>query len=387
MASIVPVVEPARSEEGKVLFTGEKGPLLRLLVKNTLLTGVTLGIYRFWAKTELRRWYWSHIRLEGAPLEYTGRGIELFKGFLIAIAILAGLSIVVGITLHFLASVDPILETVGNLAYSLFLLALFQVAAFRATRYRLSRTTWCGIRFGLAGDSGEVLRLGLLYGLLTAVTLGIGYPWMRMALLKYRIDHMRFGTGAFAFAGKGRDLLLSWLAPWSSFAILVGLFVYAAATAEGQGKGELPLPIFLAMVALIAGASIAYAWYRVEEFRYVAAQTFFGDAAFYSGLTFGRIMFVLAMVGLGTGLAFVVLALLFGFGGATLGPLAAIVMIPLFYLAMSLGVGLVRYVVTREVANTLEVKKGETFHGAVQGADRGPRQGEGLADALDVDAF
>lgn len=34
-----------------VEFTGLRGSLFKILLKNTLLSFVTLGIYRFWAKT------------------------------------------------------------------------------------------------------------------------------------------------------------------------------------------------------------------------------------------------------------------------------------------------------------------------------------------------
>ena len=50
---------------------------------NLLLRVLTLGIYHFWAKTEVRKRIWSAIRINDEPLTYTGRGMELFLGFLI----------------------------------------------------------------------------------------------------------------------------------------------------------------------------------------------------------------------------------------------------------------------------------------------------------------
>src|SRR4026209_1000709 len=55
----------------------------RLAIVNFLLNLVTLTIYRFWAKTNVRRHIWSCVHIYGQPLEYTGRGIEIFKGALI----------------------------------------------------------------------------------------------------------------------------------------------------------------------------------------------------------------------------------------------------------------------------------------------------------------
>ena len=56
--------------------------LLKLHAVNTLLTVVTLSVWRFWAVTRVRRLLWAHIRFDGQPLEYTGNGLEIFVGFL-----------------------------------------------------------------------------------------------------------------------------------------------------------------------------------------------------------------------------------------------------------------------------------------------------------------
>ena len=57
--------------------------LIGLSFINTLFRLTTLGIYHFWAKTEVRQRIWSAIRINDEPLTYTGRGMELFVGFLI----------------------------------------------------------------------------------------------------------------------------------------------------------------------------------------------------------------------------------------------------------------------------------------------------------------
>src|SRR6185437_9615849 len=72
----------------RVGFDARPG-LTWLLIKNFLLTIVTLGFYRFWARVRVRRYFWSSLRLADEPLEYTGTGLELFVGFLIAVAVIA----------------------------------------------------------------------------------------------------------------------------------------------------------------------------------------------------------------------------------------------------------------------------------------------------------
>ena len=70
-------------------YTGEGGPLFRLATVNSVLTLITLGIYRFWARTRVRRYIWSSTTAGGDSFQYTGSGLEKLLGFLVAVVILA----------------------------------------------------------------------------------------------------------------------------------------------------------------------------------------------------------------------------------------------------------------------------------------------------------
>ena len=59
----------------------ETCPLCKIHIVNILLTIVTIGLYRFWAKTRIRQYLWNHLEVEGDRLEYTGTGKELMLGF------------------------------------------------------------------------------------------------------------------------------------------------------------------------------------------------------------------------------------------------------------------------------------------------------------------
>src|SRR5215475_6536919 len=89
-------------------FVGDTGDYWRLLIRGNVLVAVTLGIYRFWLSTDMRRFLWSHTQIGGETLEYTGRGIELFLGFLIAIAVLIPVSILLTV---------PVINAIASLFY------------------------------------------------------------------------------------------------------------------------------------------------------------------------------------------------------------------------------------------------------------------------------
>jgi uncharacterized membrane protein YjgN (DUF898 family) len=106
----------------------------------------TLGIYRFWLTTDIRRYLWSNTKLAGESIEYAGTAYELLLGFLIALAVL--MPLYAG---FFLLSLAP-----GNLWSSLGLLILIflgQFAVYQARRYRLTRTIYRGVRFHQTGSA------------------------------------------------------------------------------------------------------------------------------------------------------------------------------------------------------------------------------------------
>ncbi len=76
---------------GAVNFLGKEGAYWRLRIKGAALLVLTLGIYRFWFATDVRRYLWSNTEIGGETLEYTGLATELLGGFLIAVTIVGPL--------------------------------------------------------------------------------------------------------------------------------------------------------------------------------------------------------------------------------------------------------------------------------------------------------
>src|SRR5436305_3578126 len=74
--------------ENVVHFIGSSKEFWRLLARGAVLLMFTLGIYRFWLITDIRRFLWSNTSVADESLEYTGTARELLLGFLIAIAVL-----------------------------------------------------------------------------------------------------------------------------------------------------------------------------------------------------------------------------------------------------------------------------------------------------------
>jgi uncharacterized membrane protein YjgN (DUF898 family) len=183
-----PVATPV---ERRPSFHGEGSELFGLVVMNVLLSIVTVGIYSFWGRTRMRQYLWSATAFDGDRFDYHGTGDELLRGWLKAIGVLLALYAVMVLMMLAgdLASVLAVLVFWGCL------LTLIPFAIFAARRYRLSRTSWRGVRFSQHGDVRAFIKLWVSGALLTGITFTL-----------YRLNETRFGTGRFRYDGEGREL-------------------------------------------------------------------------------------------------------------------------------------------------------------------------------------
>ncbi|MGA7209623.1 MAG: DUF898 family protein [Pseudolabrys sp.] len=198
---------------GGVRFLGQRRSYWRLLIRGAALLMVTLGIYRFWLVTDVRRFLWSNTEIAGEPLEYTGTALELLLGFLVAIALL--IPIYAG---FFLAALD--LGLLGKLSGLLAFAALGvlgQYAIYRARRYRLTRTIYRGLRFHQSGSAWSYAIRATLWWIATIVTLGLAYPFQMASLERYKMRNTFYGDLAGRFEASGFALLFRGLPMWLLF--------------------------------------------------------------------------------------------------------------------------------------------------------------------------
>jgi len=402
----------------RVGFDARPG-LAWLLIKNFLLTLVTLGFYRFWARVRVRRYFWSGIRLADEPLEYTGTGLELFIGFLIAIAVIApfGIGYVV---LKRISLGNPLATGALSAAYFAFLIIFVQLVSFRARRYRLSRSAWRGIGARQTGSAWRYVGIFLMTGLLTVMTLGICAPWNSVACQRYKINNTWFGDSRFTVEAKAGDLLPAWIAVLALLvvpalvAIGLNLSIFSvAAHAQGQVHPAVKTPhpgaFLLLLVTFFAGIP-ALIVYWVAQFRYLASRTRLGEISFHSAARGGPVVWRSVLFGIALGATFLVLfggfmeiALVVGAKGAAVGASAAqkataiksaaIILLPAgigFYILAIMMTQILAYCVLRlgvlrHLATTLEIENFAAVEQVVQSS--APRQRFGIADSFEFGAF
>ncbi len=240
-------------------YDGRLGELYGIFLMNLLWTVLTLGIFRFWAVTRIRRYLWSRTRFQGERLEYTGTGGELFVGVLLAILMLIGALVVAGLLGAVLYAVWQPLAVVAVLLFEGGIIVVAAGVVFSAQRYKLSRTAWSGIRGGMTGSMLAYGLRSVLYGILAGLTLFQLSPWRSMRLAEQRIKASSLGNMRFRFQGRARAVygpfLLTLLGTLALLAVLAaGAWVVLqdylpAIQAAVARRGGAPTPADLMLVA------------------------------------------------------------------------------------------------------------------------------------------
>ena len=221
--NLINAAPPPVPEHGlDVWFVGSRSALFWLALRAGFWTILTLGFYRFWMKTRLRRWYWSAIRPGGHPLEYVGDPLEKLLGFFIAVVILTFYIGIVNLLLMFISFSFFQSSFIGYFTSVVGVIPVWFYAQYRARRYVLGRTRWRGVRFGLEKGAWGYAWRALVHWLVTICTLGILWPRMTFWLEKYKTDRTFFGSAKLVQGGRWQMLIPAAM-PFAVGVLLLGL--------------------------------------------------------------------------------------------------------------------------------------------------------------------
>ncbi|HUC48709.1 MAG TPA: DUF898 family protein [Xanthobacteraceae bacterium] len=411
--------EASIASAGAVHFLGRETAYWRLRIKGAALLMLTLGLYRFWFATDVRRFLWSNTEIAGDTLEYTGLATELLFGFLLAMAILVPLYTVFGIAALELTPRAPILIVAGLVTIAL----LGEFALYRARRYRLTRTVFRGVQFDQHGAAWRYAVYAVLWWSLAIVTLGLAYPWAQASLQRFKMAHTCFGDLEGSFAGKGASLFLRGLPIWLAVVgpIVFAFFALGALidwntlnTAVTQGDQATLAFIetstgfrrgvgiaFLCVAIAALAAVLLYPLFQAVSLRWWISGLRFGDVAVTSRLKTGQVyrvylrfflyilllMLVIAIAG--SICLFIVSELVGPRHDSELAELLATIVTVGLYVMIALGASTVHQVVVtfslwRLGLQSAELTGAEALNSVRAAGLPSSALGEGLADALGV---
>jgi uncharacterized membrane protein YjgN (DUF898 family) len=303
-----PVTHPPE----QLVFTYVKRPGLgKLTIVNFLLGLITLGFYRFWAKTNVRKHIWSSVHINNEPLEYTGTGMELFKGFLMVFLCFILPYIVALTALTAIQGPESPLAFALQMAFILVIYVLWGFAVYKARKFQLSRTNWRGIRGTLVGSA---MTYSLLYfGSLMAKSMSFGWatPVMNTVLAEQITNDMRFGDAAFKFKGRAGPLYptyaLCWFLTLAAVVVVIALLVGSSSISSyldqlfsGDASPE-SIQEYATFFAVAGGVlfllfmlivPMLWAVYSAKEIRTFAQYTRFDGVPFSINATAGSVIWL-----------------------------------------------------------------------------------------------
>ncbi len=411
--------EASIASAGPVQFLGHETAYWRLRIKGAALLMLTLGLYRFWFATDVRRFLWSNTEIAGDTLEYTGLATELLVGFLFAVAILVPLYTVFAIAALELSPRAPV-----SAAAAIVLVALLgEFALYRARRYRLTRTVFRGVQFDQHGAAWRYALYALMWWGVAIVTLGLAYPWAQAGLQRFKMSHTCYGDLEGSFAGRGTILFLRGFPIWLAVIgpVLFGFFMLGAMvdwnalnTAMAQGDQATLAFIeassgfrravgiaFLCVSISAVAAVLLYPLFQAVSLRWWISGLRFGDLAVTSHLKTGQIyriylrfvLYILALMVITAAAGGVCLFAASELVGprhdSKIAELLATVITVGLYVVIALGASTVHQVVVTFSLWRLGVQSadlaGEDALNSVRAAGLpSSALGEGLADALGV---
>lgn len=273
-------------------FHGSGAAFFALVLKNMLLTLLTLGIYLPWAKTERRKYLWQNIEIAGHRLRYHGTGKELLVGYakvVVGYLVFFGLPKLVGSIFGSTATI------VVQVLLFLGLMALIPYAIWGSRRYLLSRTSYRGARFRLEGDVKSFTRVLVGGYLLTIVTLGLYGPIWTNRIHKAMTDASALGTKHFAYDGEDKVVFRMAIKGLLLALVTFGLYFFwyqaqlqryqLAHTRFDGAHGELEITglellqlMVLQILALTCTLGLAFPWVAVYTLRFYLARLRFVGA-------------------------------------------------------------------------------------------------------------
>lgn len=382
-------------------YFGQGKPLFLLYLKTTFLTLITLGIYRFWGKTRIRKYIWSAVSLDEDTFEYTGTGLEKLLGFLVAVVILAVYLGIIQMALLFFGlsllseatTQAEQLAQLGTIYLTFFaVMPLLLFAQYRARRYKLSRTRWRGLRFGMENGAWGYAFRALWYYFLSGITIGILTPLSTFKLEKYMADRTWYGNVKFHQSGRWQDLY----GGFRHVLIALGIIVVCVVLLAIQS-----VP-FLAIIGVFVGYIwflIGLVFYRVFAFNYLTEGKVLDEKVTFLSVARTGAVVKIAIIGtvviavLFAVIAGVVSGIAYQMRDALIGleslPIGATIISIVLYVGMIIVTGGLNLVII--VQPVIEhVVNNVTVNGADHLADIQQRPGdvggdaEGFADALDV---
>ena len=250
---------PKILESARVKFHGNGTEYFAIWIVNILLSILTLGIYSAWATVRTNRYFYSNTEIVGHRLSYLAEPIQILKGRIIAVLLLAA---------YLIASNFSPMAALVIIAIIMLMTPFIIVIG---VRFRMRMMSYRNVRFNFKVRFGRACVVFLLFPILGVLSLYLAMPWVLKKIDEFLYENMEYGDKAFSTNLSAGDYYVA--AVVSSFIAFVGFIIIgigfgvtaAIAGSEGQSIGHflmLVLGAIVYLLVIVATASYYQAYIR-----------------------------------------------------------------------------------------------------------------------------
>jgi len=231
-----------------VQFAGSGGEYFRIWVVNLLLMLLTLGLYYPWARVRRLKYFYNHTLVDRHALDFHGDPRRMLRGMLIFAVFMA------------VYSFAWQAAAVAGLVAAVLVSGLWPLIWRAANRFRLTHTSWRGLRFGFDGDiRSAIIAVGIPTALLL-VPMAMGHllimgdidPQSPQGMALVMSELKLYGVVFLVWS-----LAMPWFT-WRAKRYLHGGFRYARLTAELRVGPEKVYEVFFkSLVVTLCAAVVA----------------------------------------------------------------------------------------------------------------------------------
>jgi uncharacterized membrane protein YjgN (DUF898 family) len=272
-------------QELKLVFSGSAKEYFRIWIVNLCLTLVTFGIFSAWAKVRKKRYFYSHLTLDGTPFQYLGLPVPILKGRIIA----AALFLTYYLSSNVFTAMFPYVLAVGLVLAPWIVV---QSASFKA-RYSAYRN----ITFHFGGTYVAALKVISAWGVLPVIVtgtmfnwwgrywaagvafgvFGLLFPWWFRNVKNFIVTNTSYGGQRGHFGATGGQF---WGIYFVSGLILAGFGVVTGILTASGVVFEVPYGIYLALLPAYGGYIMAFAYVQAKTTNIVWNNMGMGPVSF-----------------------------------------------------------------------------------------------------------
>lgn len=134
-------------------FTGRGLEYFGIWIVNILLTIITIGIYRPWAKVRTRKYFYNNTRIDGSVFDYHANPVAILKGWLVVFAFLVAYNII--------SSINPGM----GMVFSAVIMLMVPWAVVRSRAFNLRNTSYRNVRFYFGTDTMKSYKVFAIVGI------------------------------------------------------------------------------------------------------------------------------------------------------------------------------------------------------------------------------